>query len=126
MRRAVVPQVDEHLRRPAIRDGEGKRNGAAQVRFAPWVIRNRPGAPHLRDLRVAVDAKLCPTLFDYPKEISIVIVAGAHEVIEPIDTIRRLLPVNLKTNEALTCFEADVKNVWRAASHFTRIGIEEE
>src|SRR5262249_27037811 len=125
VRRRIVLQIDEDLRRSAVRYGEGISDRSAHVRFAARVVRDRPRAPDVRDLRVAVDAELRPFAFDDAMETHMIVIARADEVVKTINPVRRPIAMNLDQNDALARFEPRVETIRRAAIHLRRIRLEQ-
>ena len=89
MGRAVVGQIDEHLRGAPVRHGKRKRDGTADVRLLEGIIWNGPGAPRLRHCGLPIDAELRPGVGPDAKDRRIVVVAGGDELIEAIGPVRR-------------------------------------
>jgi hypothetical protein len=125
VRRRIVAQVDEDLRRAAIRHGEGIRDGAALVRFAPQVVGNRARAPDVRDFRIAVDSELDPFVFDDAVESHLVVIACAHKVVKTIYALRRPGAMDFDDDDAFAGFQTHVEKLRRPDVHFGIIGIEQ-
>src|SRR5215510_7026127 len=125
VRRRIVPQIDENLRRSAVRHGEGISDRPAHVRFAARIVRDRLSAPDIRDLRVAVDAELRPFAFDDAMETHIVVIARADEVVKSINSNWRPIAMNLNQDDSFARFEPRVETIRRAAVHLWSIGLEQ-
>ena len=86
---AVVPEVDEELRRARVRTARGKCDEAALVALRDRVVFQVRVAPDGIELGIAVDAELHHELRNDPEETPAVEVAVLHQVVETIRAIRR-------------------------------------
>src|SRR5262245_14619551 len=99
---------------------------SAHVRFAARVVRDRPRAPSVRDLRIAVDAELSPSPFDDAMETHLIVIAGADKVVKTISAVRRPIAMDLDQHDAFARFEPSAETIRRAAVHLRRIGREQK
>ena len=127
VRLRVVPQVDEHLRRPRVGlPGEGKGDGAADVGLLERIVRERARPPCLRDGRVAVDAELRPAARRDAEEPRLVEEAVAHQRHESIRAERRPGARDLDVDVALRRLEPHCGHGRRRLREFRRVRLEEQ
>jgi hypothetical protein len=121
----VVPQVDEHLGRPPVGNGECEGHGASPIGLAGRIVRQGPPAPQPRDLGIARDAELRPLAGDHPKEARLVEVAVADKVEEAVSAQRRPVAVDLHDHQPLAGLQPDHEPLRGPPVHLRRLGVQQ-
>src|SRR5690606_29290804 len=84
----VVAQVDVNLCSARIRSATGKRERAAKVAVAHWLISDLEVTPGRRQSSVSRQPELCDEIRDHPKNPDIVVESVPYEVVEAVRSQR--------------------------------------
>ena len=121
----IITRVDEDLSGAAVRNRKSVCHRASGVRHPPGIVRDRACRPEIRNLWIAVNPELRPSILDDTIEARLIVVPRPNEIIKMIGAVRRPVAMNLDNDVALACFKPDLELIRSARVQFWSVRMKE-